>query len=57
MSSPIDTRPPHGHGMQRKKITPRREDLSRRTPCPYDEGCMDIRGAYASHSISATIAP
>jgi hypothetical protein len=38
MSSPIDTRPPHGHGMQRNRFTPRREDLSRRTPCPYDGG-------------------
>jgi hypothetical protein len=29
---------PHGHGMRRNPITPRRQKRSRRTPCPYDGG-------------------
>ncbi len=28
----------HGHGMRRQRIMPQRQEVSRRTPCPYDDG-------------------
>jgi hypothetical protein len=29
---------PHEHGMRRQRIMPQRQEVSRRTPCPYDGG-------------------